>query len=122
LVREGLLGGEHALAAPEAPEHLRLPARALGDAVTLDLRGEWRGAVDAQHALRARERVPPEQLGEGVVVVEGLDDLVLADATHGARAALAGGRLHAREQLEQLALSAGRRRERAAAAEALHEV
>lgn len=116
LIGEGLLGGEHALAAPEAAEDLGLPARALGDAVTLGLRRERRGAVDAQHALGARERVLAEQLGERVVVVERLDDLVFANAAHGARAAL-----DARAQLQQLALSARRRCERAAAAQARDE-
>jgi hypothetical protein len=116
LVGEGLLGAEHAVAAAQATKDLRLPAGTLGDAVPLDLRSQRRGAVDAEHALGARERVLPEQLGEGVVVVEGLDDLVLAYAAHRARALL-----HASEELEQLALGDGRRRERTPTAHALDE-
>lgn len=105
----------------EEAERAGLVEQALGEEPVLGLLGKaWleqrRGAVNAQHALGAAERALPEQLGEGVVVIEGLDDLELPDAALGARALL-----HAGEELEQLALGDRRGRERAPTAHAVDE-
>ena len=116
LVRERRIGTEHAFAAAQPTEDLRLPAGALRHAVALCAGGEWGDAVDAQHPLGRRETVLAEQLGERVLMIERLDDLVLADATDGLRATL-----RTRKELEQLALRERRRSPRAALAQALDE-